>query len=73
MILFASSGRVNSTMMDEADFVGAVLKSHPMYLMLASGMNGLLSYSNSFLIPLNFSISINPIRILCVIMPYVRI
>ena len=36
MILFASSSRVNSTMIDNTDFVGAILDSHPIYLMSAS-------------------------------------
>jgi hypothetical protein len=31
MILFASSGCVNSIIMDDADFVGADLESHPIY------------------------------------------
>jgi hypothetical protein len=43
MILFASSGRVNSMIMDGADFVGADLESHPIYFILANGMNGLFS------------------------------
>jgi hypothetical protein len=71
MILFTSSSRVNSIIMDDADFIRADLASHPMYLMSASGINSLLSYNNSSLTFSNFVMSIDLVRILCVIMPYV--
>jgi hypothetical protein len=71
MILFASSSQVNSIMMDDADFMGADLESHPIYLILANEINGLLSYSSSSLTLLNFIMSINLIYILCAMMPYV--
>ena len=72
MILFVSSGRVNSTIIDNIDFIGADLNSYPIYLILANGINGLLSCSNSFLTLLNFVISIDLIRILCAIILYIR-
>lgn len=43
MILLESSALVNSIMIDDADFVGDILVSHPMYLIVALRMNGLLS------------------------------
>ena len=43
MIFVPSSGRVKSTKIDDAGFVGADLESHPMYLMSTNGMNGILS------------------------------
>jgi hypothetical protein len=45
-------------------------ESHPMYLMSANGMNGVLSYSNSFLTS-NFVMPIDLVRIPCAVMPYV--
>lgn len=71
MILFASSGLVNSTMMDDADFVGADLDSQPMYLMSATGMNGLLPCSNSGLTSSNLAMPIDFVRIPCAMIPYV--
>jgi hypothetical protein len=46
-------------------------ESHPMYLMSANGMNGVLSCSNSFLTSSNFVMSIDLVRIPCAMMPYV--
>ena len=59
--------------MEEADLVGAALDNHPIYLMSALGMIGLLSCSISALIWSNFSISIELVRIPCAIMPYVGV
>lgn len=47
----------------------AALESHPRYLMLASGIQGLLSYSISCFTSLSFSISIDLVRIPCAMMP----
>ena len=68
MILFASSGLVNSTIMVEADFVLAALNSYPIYLMSVFGIKGLLLCSSLALISSNFSISIE-----LVLIPYARI
>ena len=71
MILFASSGLVNSTIIVEANFELAALDSHPMYLMSALGINGLLSCRSSALISSNFSMSIELVLMPCARIPYV--
>jgi hypothetical protein len=69
--LFASSGFVNSTIMVEADFVSAALDSHPMYLISAFDIKGLLSCRSSALISSNFSMSIELVLIPCARIPYI--
>jgi hypothetical protein len=71
MILFASSGCVSSTLIDDADLVEADLESHPMYLISANGMNGMFSCSNSSLTSSNFDMSVDLVSIPCMMMPYV--
>ena len=72
MILFASSGLVNSMIIVEAGFVSTALDSYLIYLMSAFSIKGLLSCNNSALISSNFSISIELVLILCVRILYIR-
>lgn len=60
-------------MMEEADLVSADFESHPIYLISALGMNGLLSWRSSALTSLNLSMSIDFVRIPCAIMLYIGI
>ena len=62
MILLAYSALLNSTMTLEAAFVGALRVNHPMYLISACGMNGLLSSSSWSLVSSNLSMSIVLVR-----------
>ena len=57
--------------MVEGDFVSVALDSHPIYLISAFGMNGLLSCRSSALISSNFSMSIKLVLILCIRIPYI--
>jgi hypothetical protein len=71
IILFASSGLVNLTIIVEANFVLAALSSHPIYLMSILGINSLLLYRSSALILLNFSIFIELVLVLCTRISYI--
>jgi len=71
MILFTSSGHINSIMMDNTDFVKANLNNHPIYLISTNNINGLLFCSNLFLTFLSFVISIDLVYISCAIMLYI--
>jgi len=63
MTLFASSGLVNSIVIVDAVLADASRGSHPMCLISAPGMNGLLSCRIWFLFSSNFSMSIVLVRI----------
>ena len=72
MILFTSSSQVNSTIINNINFIDADLNNYSIYLILTNNINNLLFYNNSSLTSLNFIIFIDLIYIPCAIMPYIK-